>query len=1118
MARDLSERERMARDLSERERMARDLSERERMARDLSERERMARDLSELERMARDLWERERMARDLWERERMARDLWERERMARDLWERERMARDLSEEGYGQEFVGGGYGQEFVGGGYGQEFVGAYPQGHIEYTARQSNPVGTYSSKQLDSATSLQLHSAYGHHSVTSESDSYAAAVTPQQVSSLYQTFENCDYSPSTEPPSQSLPGELAKLRIHGPQETFQRRPPQRADERWHSKRTGTYTTHSPMQRAVGGHQVQAQQIGYETSVQSQPVTSGLYGYGAESSSDHGKAPRRPYSGSSKNKWPPTTPSGFYTKSQSSSDESYQQGFSRGSWNSNNERKVSESHRPGTSQVSSPSQSSPSMDGATSTSGTVASTKVRANHFQLKMQTNIVLYRYSVEIRQVDENGKTLPEGEKVGTSAKLRAFAVFANALDDQRPIFDGQESFYSMKDLQQGRTKIVSLGGEKDKRHYSVRIHDRKELQHSGHWTSLAADFVQALDVAIRCALSNDRMRIGRLLFGKEDDEKLVKRFGETGLEPYRGVLTSARRGQSEMFLNVDTILTGFYKTCPLTDLLQGLGNTVQTIACPLNEVCVKFLKSLIGFKIEVRHQGYTRVRKIESITPETAAQLKLGEPKDSTTGSIAEYFDKYGGLQYPDLPCVKVVSSRTCYYPLEKCFLKLGQKGTSKLPCELARPKERFEFAINIVNELIEKREQYFSPFVKEIVPEPVETEYKILPILQTSRTTVLAGEVKWKIVNTCETNAYIEDFINGIQEVGGEMGVAMSDPMLEGRRPPGIKPDQNDHSGFHIVVFVLNRKNSVHYPRIKYLAEIKCGLITQCVVQSIKMKGRNFQMNVMRKIKAKLGVVDKAMPVDKLSFEDFLVMGADVSHHSPNESKPSVAAIVASIDDCASRYVAAIRPQQKFNNKKRVETIMEMTSMAKELFGYCAEKLRKNPKHILFYRDGVSEGEFRNVCGTELANLKRACRNAFGVEPKITFVTVQKRHRTRFTLNDGNVPPGTVVNTTITQEPEREFFLCSHTPVRGTARPAHYRVYVDECDLPPERLQEITFSLCHMYARCDTPVSIPAPVYYAHLAAARASCHMKGNPQDTTDPINIAESVKKKMFFV
>ncbi|KAL3189318.1 hypothetical protein MRX96_002641 [Rhipicephalus microplus] len=649
-----------------------------------------------------------------------------------------------------------------------------------------------------------------------------------------------------------------------------------------------------------------------------------------------------------------------------------------------------------------------------------------------------------LEIRQVDENGKTLPEGEKVGTSAKLRAFAVFANALDDQRPIFDGQESFYSMKDLQQGRKKIVSLGGEKDKRHYSVRIHDRKELQHSGHWTSLAADFVQALDVAIRCALSNDRMRIGRVLFGKEDDEKLVKRFGETGLEPYRGILTSARRGA----------------------VGNGLGNTAQTIAWPLNEVGVKFLKSLIGFKIEVRHQGYTRVRKIESITPETAAQLKLGEPEDSTTDSIEKYFTKYGGLRYPNLPCVKVVSSRTCYYPLEKCFLKLGQKGTSKLPVELARPKERFEFAIKIVNELIEKREQYFGPFVKEIVSEPVETEYKILPILQTSRTTDLAGEVKWKIVNTCETKAYINDFINGIREVGGEMGVAMSDPMLEGRRPPGIKPDQNDHSGFHIVVFVLNSKNSVHYPRIKYLAEIKYGLITQCVVHSIKMKGRNFQMNVMRKIKAKLGVVDKAMPVDKLSFEDVLVMGADVSHHSPNESKPSVAAIVASIDDCASRYVAAIRPQQKFNNKKRVETIMEMTSMAKELFGYYAEKLRKNPKHILFYRDGVSEGEFRNVCGTELANLKRACRNAFGVEPNITFVTVQKRHRTRFTLNDGNVPPGTVVNTTITQEPEREFFLCSHTPVRGTARPAHYRVYVDECDLPPERLQEITFSLCHI----------------------------------------------------
>ncbi len=35
--------------------------------------------------------------------------------------------------------------------------------------------------------------------------------------------------------------------------------------------------------------------------------------------------------------------------------------------------------------------------------------------------------------------------------------------------------------------------------------------------------------------------------------------------------------------------------------------------------------------------------------------------------------------------------------------------------------------------------------------------------------------------------------------------------------------------------------------------------------------------------------------------------------------------------------------------------------------------------------------------------------------------------------------------------------------------------------------------MTYYLCHIYARCTKSVSIPAPVYYADLAAYRAKVH-------------------------
>ncbi|KAG8946516.1 hypothetical protein FRC00_009540, partial [Tulasnella sp. 408] len=36
-----------------------------------------------------------------------------------------------------------------------------------------------------------------------------------------------------------------------------------------------------------------------------------------------------------------------------------------------------------------------------------------------------------------------------------------------------------------------------------------------------------------------------------------------------------------------------------------------------------------------------------------------------------------------------------------------------------------------------------------------------------------------------------------------------------------------------------------------------------------------------------------------------------------------------------------------------------------------------------------------------------------------------------------------------------------------------------------------LQQLTFNLCHIYARSTRSVSLPAPVYYAHLVCSRAN---------------------------
>ncbi|KAG0046910.1 hypothetical protein BGZ89_005118 [Linnemannia elongata] len=168
--------------------------------------------------------------------------------------------------------------------------------------------------------------------------------------------------------------------------------------------------------------------------------------------------------------------------------------------------------------------------------------------------------------------------------------------------------------------------------------------------------------------------------------------------------------------------------------------------------------------------------------------------------------------------------------------------------------------------------------------------------------------------------------------------------------------------------------------------------------------------------------------------------------------------------------------------------------------------CGQK----PKKIIFYRDGVSEGQFAEVLKSEVASLKAACASLEqGYNPKITFVVVQKRHHTRFfpvhtshSDRTGNCKPGTVVDQGVVHPFEFDFYLQSHAGILGTSRPAHYHVLLDENRFTSDALQDLTYKLCHLYARCTRVVSYAPPAYYAHIVAARARFHLPGWSDDNT----------------
>ena len=143
-----------------------------------------------------------------------------------------------------------------------------------------------------------------------------------------------------------------------------------------------------------------------------------------------------------------------------------------------------------------------------------------------------------------------------------------------------------------------------------------------------------------------------------------------------------------------------------------------------------------------------------------------------------------------------------------------------------------------------------------------------------------------------------------------------------------------------------------------------------------------------------------------------------LGGHVSHPGAGDkSNPSTAAVVASKDSYPTLYNAEVRVQTH-----RLETIVDLKEMVKILLKKFRASTRAIPEKIIFYRDGVSESQFRDVLMIELSAIQRACRELQErYTPAITFIVVQKRHHARFFAVDPrdqkgkskNIPAGTVV---------------------------------------------------------------------------------------------------------
>ena len=167
----------------------------------------------------------------------------------------------------------------------------------------------------------------------------------------------------------------------------------------------------------------------------------------------------------------------------------------------------------------------------------------------------------------------------------------------------------------------------------------------------------------------------------------------------------------------------------------------------------------------------------------------------------------------------------------------------------------------------------------------------------------------------------------------------------------------------------------------------------------------------------------------------------------------------------------------------------------------------------PSKVIYYRDGVGESQYTAVLHHEVSKIEAAFEAVREAKRQhldeqdhmptdkllITAIVVTKRHHTRFYPHTHqkhrNCDAGTCVDSIVTHPVYFDFYLQSHLPSRGTARPTYYFVLRNDIAFSASQLQTLTNCLCYTYVRCASPVSYAPPVYYADKLCERMRLYIK-----------------------
>uniref|UniRef100_A0A0N4ZSQ5 PAZ domain-containing protein n=1 Tax=Parastrongyloides trichosuri TaxID=131310 RepID=A0A0N4ZSQ5_PARTI len=677
--------------------------------------------------------------------------------------------------------------------------------------------------------------------------------------------------------------------------------------------------------------------------------------------------------------------------------------------------------------------------------------------------------------------------------------------------------------------------------------------------NYTYITDSHLRAIETILQYEKAPNFICIGNSFFNpSHSDEREcgpIVNLG-SGREIFTGFYFNVQLTEGGLMSNIDITDSIFYKNIPaiqfscevlnlkMKDFLSSLSSFNE------NQI-IKLRSEFSRIKIEITCGNCVRVYKGTGISKRSAVETYFDlEIKNEGTIrlNVAQYFyRKYGmKLIYPHLPCIQIGSKvKRLFFPMEiasvasnqKCYTRYTDPQASKMIKAITRNAYERERSIeDIVEKFGISNDETSSQFGLKMEKQMCKIDGYILPspkLLFKDNNTIepvngtwdmrskkfydpkkinewiLISFVNEEIINNDDKTKFVTDF----KKLGNNFGMKINDPAqyyflnksdyLEDL----FKFLKARYQDLQFILIVISPKTPV-YNSIKRLGD-SLGIITQCInCFHFRNTTPSSMSNFLMKLNAKLGGQNSLLSpltCSKIWDELVIVIGINIGFpFTHSHDRPAIASAVGYINSNPHRYCATARFQKpSYKNVCGLSGIIE--EILKELiFKYHDQDLIEKPKKIIVFRNDLKSKYSKEVCDQEVYDIYEACRSVDNdFEPTVTYISAQKLHHIKlFPTNSddvvgstGNVKPGVVVQRTITEKNEQDFYICSHIGIQGTSRPGYYKVLKNDSNYSLEQIELATHQLCYNYVRCSKAVSLPAPILYAQLVMERLRIYVK-----------------------